>query len=208
MKKYNFLITVVILCITALIAVPFYYFVPKEKNIAQVSNLPLQIGEWKGEELEVDELVYKILETKNLIVREYESADGEKVYLYIVYSQENRKVSHPPEVCFEGGGMTVEDKIAVPLEIAKDRIIKVNQFKVEQKNYRNLVIYWYKAGSLYTASYLRQQLKIALNMLRLKNTSGALIRVSTGLSDNNEADFERMERFCQALYPLLDKTIP
>ena len=206
--KYNFSITIVILCITALIAIPFYYFVPEVKDIAQVSGLPLQIGEWKGTELEVDELVYKILETRNLVVREYESTSGEKVYLYIVYSQENRKVSHPPEVCFVGGGSTVAEKVTMPLHISTEKNINVNQLTIEQRNLKNLVIYWYKAGSQHTASYLKQQLNIALDMLRLKRTSSALIRVSTELTEEPEVAFKRMERFCQDLYPLLDKTIP
>ena len=71
---------------------------------------PYVVGEWQGKELQVTEKEYDILETRNLISREYISSSDEKVYLFIIYSETNRGVFHPPEVCMMGGGVKIVDK--------------------------------------------------------------------------------------------------
>jgi len=210
MKNNNFLITVIILTVVALIAVPFYYYVPNSKEEASVSNIPLELGDWKGKDLEIEERVFEILETRNLIMREYESKQGEKVYLYIVYSQDNRKVSHPPELCMEGEGLTVKSKEVIPFVLSQNITIKANKFIIEGSKVRNLVVYWYKAGSAYMTDYLKQQLKVALDRLSFKRTCGALIRISVVLSeeDDQEKKLQLISNFCKELYPYLDKVIP
>lgn len=173
----HFTIVLILLIATLAISVPLYLAAPRADKEAVVANLPMKIHGWVGRDLPVEENAYEILETRNLILREY-AKDGHKVYLYIIYSMDNRKVSHPPEVCFEGSGVTIVRKQKVPLVLAGNRQITVNMLLVERKGAMNAVIYWYKAGGAYTDNYLKQQLQIALNHLKFKKTPGALIRLS------------------------------
>jgi EpsI family protein len=185
-------IVVGLLAVVMCVSVPLFLIVPDVKDETQVSAFPMEFNGWKGQDLPVDENAYAILETKNLILREYNKGD-DKVYLYIVYSQDNRKVSHPPEVCFEGSGITVVEKEKKPLVLADGRTIYANELRVEKAGVVNVVYYWYKAGSFYTDNYLRQQARIALGRLTFKRTSNAMIRVSA------EATLEQPQKAIQLI---------
>jgi len=173
----QFIIVLSILIAVLAISIPAYFIVPSAKEEALVSKFPMQIGGWKGLDLPVEENTFAVLETRNLILREYSRGDA-KVYLYIIYSQDNRKVSHPPEVCLEGSGITVIKTEKIPLELAGARQIIANKLTVEKEGINNIIVYWYKTGEYYLDNYLKQQMKVALASLQFKRTSGAMIRFS------------------------------
>ena len=49
-----------------------------------VHAFPMKVGEWRGRELPITEKEYGILETRNLISREYIDRSGNKLYLFII----------------------------------------------------------------------------------------------------------------------------
>ena len=78
------------------------------KSYVQSDNLsihhfPKVIGDWTSEDLPISDDDKAILETDNVFVRRYTNSIDEEVSLFIVYSENNRKVSHPPEICYTGG---------------------------------------------------------------------------------------------------------
>ncbi len=203
MNNKTFIVATVVLIAIAIIA----NMPAKIDSGSQVkmADFPMVIGEWQGTDIPLAERDYQILETKNLIMREYKNPSGDAVYLYLVYSEENRRTLHPPEVCYTGGGATIVEKSVVPVMPS----FKANKFIVERKDSRHLVVYWFKSTSLNTYNYLRQQLKIVADRLLRKKTSGALIRVSADVKDGkDEQAFALVQNFCGQIYPLLDKYVP
>lgn len=206
MASKNFIIVSIILAIVAIVSLVSY--IPARTDITskvKVSDFPLRVGDWQGKDLTIAEQDYAILETRNLFVREYKNKKGDSVHLYLIYSEDNRKVSHPPEVCFLGSGMTITDKSQT--EVADS--IKVVKLLVEKSNVREMVVYWFKAGNLYTDNYLSQQLKVVLDRLLRKRTAGALIRVSAVIKDDDEKSAMRsISEFSEEIIPLLAKYVP
>jgi len=206
MNNKTFIIVAAIMAFVAVVALVSY--LPARTDIAlktKVAEFPMTIGEWQGKELPLSELDYKILETKNLFVRDYKNAGGNSVMLYVVYSEDNRKVSHPPEVCYMGGGVTIVDKSTVELSPA----IKAMKMIVENKDSQQMVVYTFKAGDIYTAQYTKQQWKVVFDRLLGKRTAGALIRFSTNIKDNNaQTAFRLIKSFCSEIEPLLAKHMP
>jgi len=206
MNKINFIIVVCILIAVSVIGYKSY--LPARFDAAlenKVDNFPKVIGEWSSTDIPVSEQDYQILETRNLFVRDYKNALGESVYLYVIYSEDNRKVSHPPEICLMGSGLSIADKSAIQISDT----IKAVQLIVERTDTRELVAYWYKAGNLYTDKYLRQQLKIVMDRTLGKRTSGALIRLSTDIKDDDpEAALNLIKTFSAQIEPLLAKHLP
>lgn len=206
MNNKTFFIVTAILAVVTVMALGSY--LPARTDIAlktKVADFPKTIGEWDSKDMPVDELTYQILETRNLFIREYKNKNEDKLYLYIVYSEDNRKVSHPPEVCLTGSGASIIKKI--PVQITDS--IKANKLLVENRDSRDLIVYWFKAGSLYTDNYLTQQFKTVTDRLLGKRTSGALIRMSATIKDNNEnAALNLMKKFCAQIEPLLNRYIP
>lgn len=190
------------------VCVSFMSYVPARADAGlkvRVSDFPASIGDWVSTDVPISETVYRILETRNLFIRDYKNAGGESVYLYIVYSEDNRKVSHPPEVCLMGGGLTIIEKTPVPITNS----IRATKLLVEKADSREVVVYWYKAGPLYTDSYLKQQLKIVTDRVFGRRTPGALVRLSTAVKGNDqEAALKLLEAFSVRIEPLLAKYVP
>jgi len=208
MNNKTFIIVTFILIAAAVIG--FVCYMPSKSNSlpeANITNFPKAIGEWQGTDMVLTKRDYETLETKNLIMRDYKNTlTGDSVYLYIIYSTDNIKALHPPEICYTGGGATtITEKSVVPITDS----IESNKFTVENKVSRQLVLYWFKSVNLYTYSYFKQQLKMATDRFFRKNTSGALIRVSTEIKDKKEeVAFGLLKSFCVQIEPLLAKYLP
>jgi len=56
----------------------------KQMPLVDISQIPLNIGEWKGEEIVVDRQTKDILETEAVLMRNYINANNEKILLAIV----------------------------------------------------------------------------------------------------------------------------
>lgn len=206
MNNKTFVIVVCILTIAA--AAGLISYLPAKfdsGNSVKMADFPKTVGDWQSKDIQLSERDYEILETRNLIMREYKNPAGQTILLYIVYSEDNRKVSHPPEVCYMGSGATVVEKEKLKLSNS----ISANKMLAESPNNQQIVIYWYKAGSLNTNNYLKQQLKIALVRTFGKSTSGALIRLSADIKEGNEtAALNLLKSFTSQIEPLLPKYVP
>ena len=206
MKNTKYLAVIFILGAVSIVSWLAYF--PGRTDIAakiKVSDFPKAVGEWNATDMPISEKDYQILETRNLFVRDYKNSAGDSVYLYLVYSEDNRKVSHPPEVCYLGSGVTIADKFSVKIL----GFIPATAFIVEKSNIRQLVVYWFKAGNLYTENYLKQQIKIVIGRILGKRTSGALIRLSADIrGDSKENALELINNFAADIKPLLDRYIP
>lgn len=202
----NLIIVSVILTIVAIISIASYLPARNDSGLGvKVADFPKQIGEWVGTDMPIDERSYEILETRNLFIREYKNPQGDIVYLYMIYSEDNRKVSHPPEVCLLGSGITIADKTTIQLGAA----VKAIRLVVEKADTREEVIYWFKAGNLQTDKYLTQQLKIVIDRLSGKRTAGSMIRMTSSIKDDNEkATIDLMKSFYAQIQPLLERYIP
>jgi len=207
MKKYKTFTAVFLVLILTAIAGNFFYFsgVIGRSNEVSIANFPKTIGEWSSVDVPLDKRVYELLETKNLIMRDYKNQKGESVNFYIIYSQDDRKVSHPPEICLQGDGATVVEK--TQLKVGNN--IDATKLVLEKRNSREIAVYWYKAGKDFTNNYISQQLRFSLGRLMGKKTSLALIRVIAVVENNDEKQaIAKIRSFCSAIEPLLQKYAP
>ena len=214
MKKFgkNYLFIILLFSVSAAISWHLYFKVYSQKDTVSIHAFPQTIADWSAEEIMISQQDKAILETDNVFVRRYTNPQGEEVYLFIVYSQNNRKVSHPPEVCYTGSGATilsnVHDSFSADSSALKD--VKVNRVTVEQGRERQIFFYWFKVGDAFTPNYWKQQGLIALKSFRGQPSSSALIRISTPAQ--NERDDEnaarRLKDFGRIILPYLQKHLP
>ena len=107
-----------------------------QKDTVNIHDFPKTIGAWQSEELTITEDEYAILETKNAFARRYFQDSGKEVYLFIVYSQHNRKVSHPPELCYTGSGMTLKNNTLEEIQLDRyNTVLKAHKLNLDQKNF-------------------------------------------------------------------------
>ena len=206
MDNLKFYIVVGVLCLAAFVGLSSYLPTRFESgDKVQVSLFPMKVGAWTGKDVALTQRDYDILETKNLIMREYTAPGGRSVLLYIIYSGDNRKVLHPPEVCYLGGGATITEKGTLAISPR----IQANKMVIEQSGGQQLVVYWYRAGAFNTPQYFDQQLNAAIARLLGRKTSSAMVRISVDLKEGeNSSAVKMMREFAAEIEPLLPKYVP
>lgn len=203
----RFIIVFMLLIVTALITFNAYS-TKKHSGLLYTSNIPMNIGNWYGRELVMDERTYDILETKDAVMIEYTNPNNESIILTIVFSQNNRKVSHPPEVCFVGSGWSRTSRESEEIDINGYKV-KVNKLVLRREPFEQYVIYLYKSGSRFTANYYAQQFNIILNGMLRRDTSSALIRISSYVSERDDRKVKALaEAFLKETLPILSKILP
>jgi len=177
-----------------------------------IHQFPKEIGEWSSLELPITEEEYAILETRNAFARKYYTDDGKEVFLLIVYSQNNRKVSHPPEICYTGSGVTIlsntRDSFAAQSPKVRGSAVFVNKLQLELKSTQQISFYWFKVGDTFTTNYWKQQALIALKTLSGRPASSALIRVSSTIEKEHDRAISSLKEFCSTITPQLFEYLP
>lgn len=186
-----------------------YFKVYRQKDTIDISEFPAEIEGWQSEEITLTELELTILETDNVFVRRYFNDQGSEVYLFIVYSQNNRKVSHPPEICYTGSGAAIINSIHSKIDLANGKFIPANRLMVEKGSVEQVLYYWFKVGDSFTANYWKQQGLIVLKSLFGRPASSALIRISANIENGQELKaIEQIKEFGQLIVPHLYEYLP
>lgn len=203
LKKYNRGIAFSFICLCGL---AFYRIeMPASLEVTQVlsesfKTFPSQIGDWVGHDSPVDERTFEILETRNVLSRSYKNTQGESVHLLIVGSLKDRRVAHPPEVCYYGSDYQVLNGRDRNI-LLSDRELRVREFFAQSEKNRSdqqNVLYFYKIGEKFTTNYYTQQLQFALDSLSKKSTQVLLIRIASKQQQSQE-------NFLKDLFPLVTK---
>lgn len=160
-------------------------------------------------DMELDELTLTILETRDYIYRRYVRAGAPPTDFCMVFSEDNRKGTHPPDLCLEGGGQDIVARGDVVIEgVEGPGTIRCRELVVQHGGARTYHLYTYRCGDRYTPSFWEQQLTIFLNGLLSRNTSGALIRVSTPIERDVDEARQRAKVLLSAAVPYLERALP
>ncbi len=188
------------------------FFGPEaEGSLAQVTGIPHDFGSWHGEDVKLDERTYEILETRNVLYREYRAAqDSPPIVLCVVFSPVNRKAPHPPEVCYTGSGAQVDRRPDEKVQLSSSpEPIRGSSLLVRYGKAEEVVLYWYLAGTQLTTSYYEQQRKVIWAQLTGRPAQSAIIRYSATLLQNEsqEEAMARLKTFAQTTLPEILKRL-
>jgi EpsI family protein len=174
-------------------------------NDIDLSSIPLEVGDWKGKDIGISKRDMEILETDDVLMREYENSAGYKVYLLIVYSGNNRDAFHPPELCYLGEGTALLDKSSQVFEIGdKGATINANKLFMKDKYGKELAWYWFTIGSRVVSSFYEQQVSYTMDELRGVKTGGSLVRVSTRVTGDDVKKSEDYSKdFIKKIAPII-----
>jgi len=163
--------------------------------------------EWKSYDAELDENTLTILETTDYLCRRYFRSDAPLVEFSIVFSKDNRKGTHPPDLCLQGAGEGIVAKGPVLVTDVEGRgDIHCRELIVQSGNSKICFVYVYKCGDVYTPSFWKQQFVILWNGLTHRNASGALIELSTPIINDDVKEARRqIVEFLRVAVPYLDK---
>ncbi|MDP2654445.1 MAG: EpsI family protein [Candidatus Omnitrophota bacterium] len=179
-------------------------------DTVNIHRFPRQIQGWESQDLKISEDEYAILETRNVFTRRYSGPKGEIVYLMMVYSQHNRKVSHPPEICYTGSGATILSNEPAVMDFPPYQgKVRANRLFIEQGNTEQVMYYLFKVGDDLTSNYWKQQILVAWKTLFGQPSSSALIRISSTVDRDGPAKaINSIESFARIFSPLLKEYLP
>jgi EpsI family protein len=163
-----------------------------EVEAHQLEALPLQMGEWRGRALPLEEFAERMLRADMNVQRRYETPyTNEIVWVYVGYYGTRRggRPEHTPGVCYPSAGWEIEQSRRLTVDPASG--LQTNEYVVAKDGARQLVHFWYRSsrrdGLLGTWSLSLDQLRGRLSTGR---ADGALVRLSTPL-DGDQIDAAR-----------------
>ncbi len=116
-------------------------------SLAALEQLPLQIGDWMGREVPLDEAIVRATDTDAHISRIYSRHNtSENISLYIANGVRARDLMpHRPEVCYTGAGWTLIDRrsMELPLNDGKKLPCSTFQFSRGTLNTKKTVVLAY-----------------------------------------------------------------
>jgi EpsI family protein len=165
--------------------------------------------EYSSQDTELDEKTRTILQTDDYIMRRYEAKGSLPVDLCITYTEGNRRGSHPPDVCLEGGGASMISKADVVLPRSEDRkAVPCRELILQKNGGSEYYLYTYLCGNSFTSNWYWQQVSILGGMLIGDKSSGALIRLSVPIVDNDlTAARKQSAEFMQAVIPQVEAAV-
>ena len=118
----------------------------------QLHDIPLQVGEWRGEDVpQTNVEVQILLEPEEYVYRRYRNEKGKIIWLSIIGSRQ-AKSFHPPQICYDAAGWRTQvASEEIPLQKGSIYAMKVG---AEKDAWTHIVLYFF----LYP-DYLRDQSK-------------------------------------------------
>lgn len=148
-----------------------------------------------------------------VLMRTYEDGAKNQIMLALAFANEQRQEIklHQPEICYPAQGyqiVAMENKIlhlaGYPFPIASKRLI----FKKDSRT--EAVTYWMRLGDGFPTSGLGMRWKILQDGLKGKLDDGILVRVSTLIGQQSEADnaYKIHDRFLAQLIKDVGEAAP
>jgi EpsI family protein len=182
---------------------------PLGVDATPLGRLPSRLGPFYAQEVPLESAVEEELRADFNLLRAYYGPDGVPVLLYVGYYGTARggRPEHAPRGCYTGAGWGIESARVV--DLGGERALRANEWVVERKGVRELVIYWFRShrrtgmvGGLDTT------LDKLLGRLAYGRADGALVRVSTPLPADDPTARSRLRQFASAVDAELDAHWP
>lgn len=202
-------VVLVTMAVVGPVALYFQFDVPPRANVDALRAIPTEIGPWHMvDERGPTEKEKEILETEAIVTRTYSRGEPLQCDLSVVFARDNRRVAHPPEICYKGSGWLVEQRRVETFDIG-GQPFRANRLLLLHGTSRLIVLYWYKAGQVCTDSYLKMQGHIILSHFSRRGSSSALCRVSAMslAPDRDTAVFETLRGFAQRAIPAVNAVV-
>ncbi len=209
----QFWAAVVLLSATLAISqgVEFREKIPISKPFVQ---FPLQVGEWTGSKVGMEDQILDALDLSDYVMIDYRDRAGKQVNFYVAYYESQRKGEsiHTPETCLPGSGWLFRQagRTDVPVPDHRTHPMPVNRALMQKGSTKQMVYYWFpQRGRILTNAY-ELKLYAFWDALTRQRTDGALVRLITPIYDVEEpAQAEqRLQTFIRDISPVLEEYLP
>lgn len=147
--------------------------------------LPMAIGQWKGEALQVPAWLHEEIPASRILSRVYRNRGGEDVHIYFITSSKPQAF-HRATICYPGQGWRIEGRRLVTLAHGR---ATAEAMLLNQKGVRIATLAWYESGGRVTPNVHIARLWLRLGGLSRHNAGpGQFVRLSTPISPGPQGD--------------------
>jgi len=204
-------IVLVLLGVTAVMVTLLNLTVKSSARTGKILRLPTDVGPYVGSDMLVDQRVIDILETSNIIMRDYVGPKDVHVAVAIVYYPQYRVYFHMPEGCMAGRGSIVVDKGHERIDVPgwDPPFITANKLLFEQGDRYEIALYFFESGPMITPWYSEMRWHMMKNHVMRRQTGAALVRFSTRTSvDQTDQALALLKEFVGLFVPVLPDYLP
>ena len=202
-------VTLVLVLVGALAWV-FYLREPPLLDTSSLTELPLELGSWNGQEIPMTDRVSEMLEADLNIQRAYSHEIGGFVWFYFGYygTSSGGEPVHTPPYCYESQGWDILESNVVPLGSGS---LSANEMVVERGGEQRLVRFWYQSynhsGMLTKADRVLARME---GLILDGRSDGSLVRISTPVLDSSDVPQARarLNSFVREMAPYLTQHWP
>lgn len=177
------------------------------------STFPTSLGSWIGKPKLLEPDVLASLQLSDYVHADYSNGnDRNSINFYIAYydSQSVGSSTHSPSSCIPGGGWQIKEKSTKTVALSNNNSVTVSRFLIKKHNVTQLVYFWFdeRGRNITETSYAKWYMFV--DSITMKRTDGALIRVVTQISDNENIDDaeKRLVDFISEAFPAIKTFIP
>jgi len=171
------------------------------------SRVPMRLAAWQGRDTgPLDRTSQEMLHPDAYMGRLYVRGDGYPVDLAVVFGHE-KDTFHSPGFCLLGGGWNIIQKSQRSVDRGNGRRLLANEFRLQRRDERRVVLYWYASYRETTPSWVALQYRLLRNRVLGRPRGGALIRVTAPVGESEEAASGVAEELIRALYGDLSRVM-
>lgn len=211
-KRYWFVVA--LLLVTGIYVHILRYTRISVKEKVNLEALPMKIGEWQsGENLIIDEETKEILKSSQDLLRSYADSNSHQIGLFIAYFKDQKygEQIHSPKHCLPGSGWKITNRETFDVQIQNSPAgqLKINKIIISQKQYNEIMLYWFWNRSGVITSEYDLKFSLAKNALLRKPTDAAFIRINLPVpqGDHSQA-LQVAAQFISDVFPAIKKILP
>lgn len=177
-----------------------------------LDQLPRELNDWTGEEIELSESVVRVAGADAYLRRDYRRPNGEAVALYIAfYGSVKDRIPHGPTVCYpyQGWSERLNELISIPSQAEGFPELRLRKLLYSKAGAQMAVLYWYAANGRQQVDTTWQKFTAAFR--DLIGGGGAYVlqlMVSAPATGREQDVFARLEDFIRIAFPAVARHLP
>ena len=173
----------------------------------KVGDLPMQLGEWKGEDAKLDKRLFEAEGAHSVVERQYHNESGMVISLHLaLFDNPTEGIWHNPINCYTSAGWHPIEITRVPISETAENSDKIALSTWEKSGVTTFVGYWFQLGE--HRLYGRWDLGFNVRwQMRGRKTWPALIKIllSTGSGVKPEDTKIQLLKFADLLHQWINQ---
>jgi EpsI family protein len=174
------------------------------------TSIPVELAGHRGQDVALSKAEVTAAGVSTYMLRRYSPAGGgPPAQLYVGYyaRQLRGKTIHSPKNCLPGAGW---EALAVRQRqiVVNGRSIQVNQYLIQRKQQRALVLYWYQGRGRVVANEYAVKANLLRDAALRRRSDEALVRIVVPITSTEDQALATATSMARVIVPRLETALP